>query len=64
MLDPLLSGRYSERDHRLHAVRAHLLEQRGDLSAARAAYLRAAERTTSIPEQRYLLARASGLVAP
>ena len=50
--------------HRLDAVRAHLLEMGGDLPAARAAYLRAARRTTSLPEQRYLEARAARLAAP
>ncbi|GAA1570149.1 MULTISPECIES: RNA polymerase sigma factor [Kribbella] len=45
-------------DHRLYAVRAHLLEMSGDLSAARAAYAEAASRTTSVPQQRYLNARA------
>jgi predicted RNA polymerase sigma factor len=47
--------------HRLDAVRAHLLEMAGDLDAARASYRRAARRTTSIPEQRYLEARAARL---
>jgi RNA polymerase sigma factor (sigma-70 family) len=48
-------------DHRLHAVRAHLLEMAGDLDAARATYRAAAQRTASIPQQRYLLARAARL---
>jgi predicted RNA polymerase sigma factor len=47
--------------HRLDAVRAHLLERAGDVSAARAAYLAAARRTTSLPEQRYLEGRAAAL---
>ncbi|MFF2555383.1 RNA polymerase sigma factor [Nocardia sp. NPDC058058] len=47
--------------HRLHAVRAHLLELASDDAAARAAYLLAARRTTSLPEQRYLLDRADRL---
>nr|WP_233552797.1 hypothetical protein [Jiangella rhizosphaerae] len=54
--DPQLAGH-----HRLAAVRAHLLEQSGDHSAAREAYLEAAKRTTSLPEQRYLRARADRL---
>ena len=49
--------------HRLDAVRAHLEEMAGDLDAARASYLLAARRTTSIPEQRYLEARAARLNA-
>ena len=44
--------------HRLLAVRAHLLEMAGETAAARTAYRAAARRTTSIPEQRYLDARA------
>ncbi|MBB5787350.1 sigma-70 family RNA polymerase sigma factor [Jiangella mangrovi] len=47
--------------HRLDAVRGHLLELAGDLSGAREAYLRAARRTASVPEQRYLALRAAGL---
>jgi predicted RNA polymerase sigma factor len=49
--------------HRLHAVRAHLLETAGDLAAAITEYRAAAERTTSLPEQRYLIARAARLSA-
>jgi predicted RNA polymerase sigma factor len=47
--------------HRLHAVRAHLLERTGDEAAARTAYLAAARRTTSAPEKRYLEMRAASL---
>jgi RNA polymerase sigma factor (sigma-70 family) len=64
----LLAGLDGDRrmaaNHRLDAVRAHLLEQAGDRTGARAAYLRAARRTTSIPEQRYLTARADRLTPP
>jgi RNA polymerase sigma factor (sigma-70 family) len=49
------------RTHRLDAVRAHLLEQLGDLAAARECYLRAAKMTASVPEQRYLAMRAARL---
>ena len=45
--------------HRLDAVRAHLLEMAGDRAAARAGYLAAARRTTSLPERRYLEGRAA-----
>jgi predicted RNA polymerase sigma factor len=48
-------------DHRLHAVRAHLLEMAGDRAAARDSYQAAARRTTSFPQQRYLHARAARL---
>jgi RNA polymerase sigma factor (sigma-70 family) len=50
--------------HRLHAVRANLLEMAGDRDAARDAYLRAAELTASPPHQRYLNARAARLADP
>ena len=49
-------------NHRVDAVRAHLLEMAGDADAARAAYLSAARLTHSIPEQRYLAQRAADLV--
>jgi predicted RNA polymerase sigma factor len=47
--------------HRFDAVRAHLLEQAGDLDPARAAFLQAARATASQPEQRYLYRKAAGL---
>ena len=49
------------RHHRLEAVRGHLLEMAGDPAGARASYRLAARRTTSVPERRYLEARAAGL---
>ena len=49
--------------HRVDAVRAHLLEMAGEPAEARATYERAAQRTTSLPEQRYLAARAARLTA-
>jgi RNA polymerase sigma factor (sigma-70 family) len=48
-------------NHRLEAVRAHLLELAGDTAAARERYRAAARRTTSLPEQRYLEGRAARL---
>jgi RNA polymerase sigma factor (sigma-70 family) len=50
--------------HRLDAVRAHLLELAGQPEAARASYLLAARRTTSLPERRYLQDRAGRLSPP
>jgi RNA polymerase sigma factor (sigma-70 family) len=47
--------------HRTTSVRAHLLERTGDLTGARTAYLEAARRTTSRPEQRHLESRAARL---
>jgi RNA polymerase sigma factor (sigma-70 family) len=48
-------------DHRFFAVRAHLLEKSGDRAAALEAYRAAAGRTTSLPQRRYLHARAARL---
>ena len=48
-------------DHRLHAVRAHLLEMTGDRAGARDAYQAAARRTTNLAQQRHLHARAARL---
>jgi RNA polymerase sigma factor (sigma-70 family) len=45
--------------HRVAAVRGHLLEMAGEHDAARASYLLAARRTTSLPERRYLESRAA-----
>ncbi|MGP3968159.1 RNA polymerase sigma factor [Streptomyces sp. 6N223] len=47
--------------HRLHAVRAHLLERAGEREAAREAYRLAAGHTLSAPERRYLQLRAARL---
>ncbi len=49
--------------HRLHAVRAHLLEMAGDRAGARDAYEAAARHATNLPQQRYLQARAARLTA-
>ncbi|HCT80908.1 MAG TPA: RNA polymerase subunit sigma-24 [Micromonosporaceae bacterium] len=48
-------------DHRLFAVRAHLLEMAGDREAARDSYQAAAQRTNSLQQQRYLHAKAARL---
>lgn len=55
-VEPGLAGH-----HRVHAVRAHLLELAGDQEEARAQYQLAARRTLSIPEQQYLISRAARL---
>jgi len=52
--DPALASHY-----RVDAVRAHLLDLTGDHGAARIHYERAARRTLSLPEQRYLEWRAA-----
>ena len=57
-VEPRLEGH-----HRVHAVRAHLLELAGDGPGAHSEYSRAAELTASLPEQRYLTRRAARLSA-
>jgi predicted RNA polymerase sigma factor len=57
MLAPLLADPALRRQHRLHAVHAHLLERSGRRDEAREAYATAARLATSIPEQRYLNSR-------
>ncbi|TCC46305.1 RNA polymerase sigma factor [Kribbella pittospori] len=47
--------------HRLDAVRAHLYERAGEPAKAHEHYLAAARRTTSLPEQRYLQAKAAAI---
>jgi predicted RNA polymerase sigma factor len=55
----LATDKHLADDHRLYAVRAHLLEMTGDTAAAREAYLAAARRATNLPQQRYLNRRAT-----
>ena len=47
--------------HRIHSVRAHLLEQAGDTDAAVAEFRAAARRTTNLREQHYLATEAARL---
>jgi RNA polymerase sigma factor (sigma-70 family) len=61
LLAALESDRRLTGHHRLHATKAHLLEMAGDAKGAVASYREAARRTTSVPERRYLLARAARL---
>ena len=61
VVEPLSADGRLAKHHRLHAVRAHLLEMHGDLAGARTSYLMAARLTTSLPEQRYLRNRAAPL---
>jgi RNA polymerase sigma factor (sigma-70 family) len=49
--------------HRLHAVRAHLLEQAGDDAAAVAEFRAAADRTTNLRERQYLVTKAARLAS-
>ncbi len=61
LLDALQTDEWIAEDHRLQAVRAHLLEMAGQRGAARDAYQAAARRATNLPQQRYLHARAARL---
>jgi RNA polymerase sigma factor (sigma-70 family) len=61
LLAPLDDDERTAGHHRLAAVRAHLLELADEPAAAREAYREAARRTTSLPERRYLEARAARL---
>ena len=61
LLEELQAGQRLAGDHRLAAVRAHLLEMSGAHAAARDAYLAAAGQAGSLPQQRYLHARAARL---
>jgi RNA polymerase sigma factor (sigma-70 family) len=49
--------------HRLHSVRAHLLEQAGDGRGAIAEFEAAAARTTNLRERNYLVTKAARLAA-
>jgi RNA polymerase sigma factor (sigma-70 family) len=61
LLETLDADERMTRHYRLDAVRAHLLEMAGDGAAALSSYRTAARRTTSLPERRYLEARAARL---
>lgn len=54
MLEPLLEDRRMARSHRLHAVRAPILEALGKSVEALDAYRTASRLCTNVPEQRYL----------
>lgn len=61
LLDACDADERATTGHRHDSVRAHLLERAGRTAEAREAYRVAARRTTSTPERRHLLARASAL---
>ncbi|MGO9789939.1 MAG: RNA polymerase sigma factor [Solirubrobacteraceae bacterium] len=60
ILDGLAEDRRIAGHHRFHAVRGQLLEMAGEHQAARDAFGHAARLTASLPEKRYLTARAAG----
>ena len=61
-LETLATDKQLAEDHRLYAVRAHLLEMSGETAAAREAYRAAARRARNLPQQRYLIGRATRLL--
>ncbi len=61
LLQPLDDDARVAAQHRLPAVRGHLLEMAGDREAAIAQYRLAASRTTSIPERNYLMTQVAKL---
>lgn len=61
LIDALADDPRLANHHRVEVARAHLLELAGNPSEALTAYLSAARRTTSLPEQRYLNTRAARL---
>jgi predicted RNA polymerase sigma factor len=62
LLDGLETDKRLAGQHRLEAVRAHLLEMTGDHARAQASYRQSASRTSSLPERRYLTERAARLM--
>jgi RNA polymerase sigma factor (sigma-70 family) len=63
LLETLDADQRMAGQHRLEAVRGHLLELAGDRDGALRSYRLAARRTTSLPERRYLDGRAARLTA-
>ena len=61
-LETLATDKQMTEDHRLYAVRAHLLEMSGETAAACEAYRAAARRARNLPQQRYLIGRATRLL--
>jgi RNA polymerase sigma factor (sigma-70 family) len=61
-LETLATDKQLAEDHRLYAVRAHLLEMSGETEAACEAYRAAARRARNLPQQRYLIGRATRLL--
>ena len=64
LLDALNADARVADHHRMHAVRAHLLEMAGDHQRAAENYRVAAGKTGSLPERNYLLLQAARLSTP
>jgi RNA polymerase sigma factor (sigma-70 family) len=63
LLEPLSLDKRWRSNHRLEAVRAHLLERAGQRDAAIESFRRAAEQTVSLPERNFLILKAARLDA-
>jgi predicted RNA polymerase sigma factor len=63
-LDELAGSDELARSHRLHAVRAHVLEMKGDRPAAHDEYTKAAARTGNRREREYLTMKAAATRRP
>jgi len=61
LLDELSASGQLARSHRVHAVRAHLLERTGDTDGAQAEYAAAAAGTDNLRERDYLTMKAAAL---
>ena len=61
LLAPLEQDERLRGNHRLDAVRAHLIERTGERDAAVKLYQSAASKTSSIPEKNYLMLKAARL---
>ena len=61
LLDELSASGPLASSHRVHAVRAHLLEQKGDPARARAEYIAAGGGTKNLREREYLTMKAATL---
>jgi RNA polymerase sigma factor (sigma-70 family) len=64
LVDELDASGALARSHRVHAVRAHLLEQKGATGAARAEYVAAAAGADNLRERDYLTLRGAALKGP
>jgi predicted RNA polymerase sigma factor len=61
LVDELADAGALAGSHRVHAVRAHLLEMQGDLGAAKAEYVAAAASSANARERDYLTMKAAAL---
>lgn len=63
ILDEIADTNGAPRSHRVHAVRAHLLEMKGESKAAKSEYAAAAAGSANMRERDYLIMKAAALDA-